>query len=357
MLPALAHAWRHWHRPLMAFTVAMAALAVFSLGGLFLDDRTVVGDPVWMKPLKFALSFIAYSLSAAWLLSRLPAAKARRGHRLGSALALISAVEMVLIVGQAARGRRSHFNGETVLDAVAFQAMGALAGLIWLVSLAIAVLTLRKRMPDRALGLALRAGFGLALVGMILAVHMTAAPGQADPATDSLGAHTVGAPDGGSGMPVIGWSLEGGDMRIPHFLGLHALQLLPLLLWVLDLLAPRWPRLREATVRHRLVRTAAVAASGALALVTWQALRGQPLLSPDAATLAAVAALAAVTGLLTWHALAGHRTLELDVLAGPDGEPGAVPAGPGRPASADDRHRDGIPPTRTLLPGSGAAHR
>ena len=86
-------------------------------------------------------------------------------------------------------------------------------------------------------------------------------------------------------------------LRIAHFVGLHALQALPLLAWLLIVLAGRFPRLAPPAVRARLVAVGAFSHAGLLALLLWQALRGQALLHPDARTLVAAAALAAVTAL------------------------------------------------------------
>lgn len=41
--------------------------------------------------------------------------------------------------------------------------------------------------------------------------------------------HTIGANDGSEGLLITNWSKQYGDLRVAHFFGIHALQILPLL--------------------------------------------------------------------------------------------------------------------------------
>ncbi|MFF9843120.1 hypothetical protein [Streptomyces sp. NPDC013740] len=275
----------------------MGLLALVSVGGLLFDDRVLVGAPIWAKPFKFSVSFVAYGLTLAWMLSLLPTARARRvGWWAGTVLTLASLTEMVLITIQVVRGKQSHFNSATPFDAALFQAMGVTVVVLWLAALVIAVLLLRARILDRATAWAVRLSSFVALAGAAIGFVMVRPTAeqlaQEDPAT--LGAHSVGVPDGGPGMPLTGWSTAGGDLRIAHFFGMHALQLIPLLLLALSALASRFARLADDRIRLRLVLVASAAYTAVFALVTWQALRGQPLLSPDGPTLAVAGAIVAL---------------------------------------------------------------
>ncbi|MFB7452619.1 hypothetical protein [Streptomyces sp. NPDC056194] len=278
----------------------MAVLAVVSAVGIVVDDRILVGVPIWTKPFKFSVSFVAYGLSLAWMLSLLPRGR-RAGWWAGTVLTVASVVEMVLITLQVVRGTRSHFNQATPFDSAVFQIMGGTVAVLWLCALVIAVLLLRARILDRAMAWAVRLSSLIALAGAAVGFLMVR-PTPEQLTTDNptiVGAHSVGVPDGGPSMPVTGWASNGGDLRIPHFFGMHALQLLPLLLIALTALATRFPglvRLADERVRLRLTLTASAAYAATFVLLTWQALRGQALLAPDGATLAGAATIVLAGG-------------------------------------------------------------
>ncbi|MGI9148489.1 MAG: hypothetical protein ACR2IK_18380 [Chloroflexota bacterium] len=151
-------------------------------------------------------------------------------------------------------------------------------------SLLAAALLLVRRLPDVAFAWSLRLGLAIALIGMGVALFMTSptpaqlAPLSAGGSLTTIGAHSVGVPDGGPGLPIVGWSTVGGDLRVPHFVGLHALQVLPVIGWLLS-------RFTGFDTSHRLalIWTAGLSYLGLVMALTWQALRGQSLIAPDAA--------------------------------------------------------------------------
>ncbi|MFJ9762545.1 hypothetical protein ACIRUY_01895 [Streptomyces erythrochromogenes] len=328
--------WRTWHRPLVVFALVMALWAVGSAVGLAVDDRVLTGAPIWAKPFKFSISFVAYCLALAWMISLLGEDRPRLRRTAwwaGTTVAVASAVEMVLITLQVLRGVRSHFNSATPFDTQVYSLMGNTVVVLWLGTLVVAALLWRARTADRATAWSIRISTVLALTGAGLGFLMslpTPEQQRREAAGVRLlesGAHSVGVPDGGPGMFLTGWSTTGGDLRIPHFFGMHALQLLPLLVLALAALAPHHARLRDERVRVRLVLTAGAVYAGVLALLTWQALRGQSLVRPDGATLGAAAAVLAggVLGVLV--ALFGRRRGTAPVEEGHGHAGGEVVAG------------------------------
>jgi hypothetical protein len=287
---------RRGHAGLFWFAAVMGAVAVAAVVGTVVDDRVLLGAPVWLKPLKFAASFGLYALTLAWMASLV-----HRGRRVatvtGWVLVVLSALEMVIIVGQAARGVRSHFNDDTPFDQALFSVMGSAVAVIWLATAVLAVVVVRQRIADKVVAWSVGLGLLVSLLGMSVGLLMTGQPGG--------GAHSVGVADGGPGLPLVGWSTTGGDLRVGHFVGLHALQVVPLLGAVLAAV-PR--RVLPERARLRLVLVAAAGYLGLVGLLTWQALRGQPLLAPDAATLAAAGVLlAAVVGGGALGVITGRR--------------------------------------------------
>lgn len=297
-----------WHGPLVV-TAALCALAlVAAVAGLALDDRTLIGRPVWLKPAKFALSIAVYAVTLAWLLSLLVRWR-HTGWWLGTAVSVMVVGELAAIGLQAWRGELSHYNYATTFDAVVYNAMAVMIVSAWAANLGIGVILLAQRVGERSTTWAVRIGTAIALAGMAAAFFMTVPSETQMVALEDggpetvVGAHTVGLADGGPGLPVVGWSTVAGDLRVAHFVGIHGLQVLILLALVLVSLARRYPRLEPDAVRLRVVAVVGAAYAGLLLLTAWQALRGQSVVRPDALTLSAAGLLTAAAVLGLWWAL------------------------------------------------------
>uniref|UniRef100_UPI000DE1DF00 hypothetical protein n=1 Tax=Nonomuraea lactucae TaxID=2249762 RepID=UPI000DE1DF00 len=311
VLESAPPAVRRPHRPLLLMVASMALLLVVSAVALVADDRVLLGAPIWGKPVKFAVSFIVYGLTLAWLL-RLPHKASRWTWGVATLLAVAGMLDVGIIAVQAARGTFSHFNeaDEPLNDAIQLIFSVGVQALM-LANLVLAGLLIFQRLGDRAITWAIRAGMTFVVAGIGLGLLIPMRSSGVWTAKDAAGhsvplaaQHNVGVPDGGPGLPLTGWSTVGGDLRIPHFVGLHGLQVMLVVALVLGFLATRVTRLRDERTRAGLVIVAAAAYTGLIALVTWQALRGQALIHPDGQTLGALALLAAATTAAGWAVLA-----------------------------------------------------
>jgi len=239
----------------------VAGLLMASVAALF-DTRLVLGINPWIKPIKFFSSIAIFLWTMAWLMAETDARHQRRLILIRWTMVVSMLGEIGLISMQAARGTTSHFNIQTPFDIAVFNAMGIM---IVANSLAVAwfITALRPVTSDRAGYLwGIRAGLLLFVIGSFQGFMMVANMG-----------HGIPGPDGGPGLPFVNWSTTGGDLRIAHFIGLHALQMLPLVGFVAD---RGWS---AVSARPRLVQGAAVVWLAAMVVALMLALAGRPLLA------------------------------------------------------------------------------
>lgn len=204
--------------PVLFWTsVGHLVLLALMLGAAPFDARTVLGINPWIKPIKFAVSNSIYMLTVGWLLFHLPAAEKVKA-RVCNLVAATAIAETALITLQAARGTTSHHNVSTLGDAGILGVMGLMIVLNTIVIIYVALKFWRTEPAVPAPYLwGIRLGLTMFILasmeGFVMVGHMS---------------HSVGVADGGPGLPFVNWSTRGGDLRIAHFVGLHALQVLPL---------------------------------------------------------------------------------------------------------------------------------
>jgi len=228
-------------RTLLVGIALQAALLLVCLIAYGFDDRLLSDISVWSKPIKFQLSLIVLMATIAWLLPLIsPTTRAGRSVAWTClAIALSSTLEITYLVVQAARGRASHFNIETPIEALGYQIMGIGAVILVAGCFVIGLLIWRRGAESAPSGLRYGAAIGL-MLGAVLTLITAGILGSGQLASNS---HWIGGlrSDAG-GLFLLGWSRSGGDLRVPHFFATHIMQALPLLGLMLDRLAPGFVR-------------------------------------------------------------------------------------------------------------------
>jgi hypothetical protein len=196
---------------------------IYFLGGIFAailsltTDTIVLGINAWIKPMKFFFSIWIFVWTMAWFLRHLENKRAVRRYTVMVVIVMI--IEQVIITWQAANGRLSHFNIDTPLYQALFYIMGAAITVLTAWTGVIGFYFFKQKTFSSTMAYI----WGIRL-GIVLFVIFSFEGGI----MASRLAHTVGAPDGGPGLPIVNWSTQYGDLRIAHFVGIHALQVLPL---------------------------------------------------------------------------------------------------------------------------------
>lgn len=252
--PALdSSSW--WRSPRAAPLAIVGAILVAS-GLVYAVIWAVLGGewegPVtWRKPILFGISGGLTSLSLGWAWTKLPW---RRGDGwLATSTAWALLVEVALIDLQKWRGVASHFNRDTLLDSLLYDAMGVLIVWVTIVAIDLTIRFFRLPVPLPAdMLLATRAGLVLLVISCLLGIWVSV--------NGELRMWAKLEPEqfGAAGVP-----------KFPHGAVIHAIQWLPLLAW-----AARRAGLSERT-RFRLVAVATLGSSLVLVYALVQTLAGR----------------------------------------------------------------------------------
>ncbi|MFM7446100.1 MAG: hypothetical protein ACKO2N_19750 [Tabrizicola sp.] len=202
---------------LMRLTLFIAQATLPLMAAYGLDERLFQGDNVWVKPLKFHLALAVYTGTLAAFAMLLPDGTftSRRWRVYIGAVTACILAELLWIGGAAALGTASHFN-QTGIWAALYGLMGVAAVTLTSLSLAMGLVFWRHRADPLMLSVAL---------GLVLTFVLTVPVAGT---MSSLTGHLVGTPVTGARFPLMGWSSEVGDLRLPHFLATHAMHFVPL---------------------------------------------------------------------------------------------------------------------------------
>ena len=224
------------HSPILYWIVIVhCVFAIASISGSFIDDRTLMGINVWIKPLKFSISTAIYILTVGFLTTLYPFSK-RKKNLINNIVSWTLLIEIGLIIYQASRGVQSHYNVSNPFDGLIFTAMGILIAINVLIMVLFIFETLRLKLKTtKLLQWAILLGWIIVFFGSWVGGQMI-----------SEMSHNIGIKDGGPGLPIVNWSTIAGDLRVAHFFGLHGLQIIPIFAL---LISKKW----KTTTRNQII--------------------------------------------------------------------------------------------------------
>ncbi|MEM7548687.1 MAG: hypothetical protein AAF363_03375 [Bacteroidota bacterium] len=192
-------------------------LTIITLILIPLESRLVLGINLWIKPLKFSFSILIFLLTSLWMMEVI-GYQGLKKDILSWVLVATMLFEIFCIIFQAGRGQLSHFNVTDPIGSVMFPLMAWAITIAYLVYALILIDSFRYPLSvSPSMLWAIRLGILVFLFGLISGFMMG---GRLQ--------HTVGVPDGGPSLPFTNWSTVAGDLRVSHFLSIHAIQVLPI---------------------------------------------------------------------------------------------------------------------------------
>lgn len=202
---------------LFYFGLVCLVLSLFFLLLSKLSPIQVYNISAWIKPFKFAFSTFLFAWAMAWYCYYLPSFNIRFYNW---TVIVLLGFEIVYIALQASRGQLSHYNLSTPLYSFLYSLMAIAASVVTLYTAYVGILFFTNSFPLLPTYYLWSIRFGIAIFvvfsfeGFVMGSKLT---------------HTIGGADGGTGIPILNWSTKFGDPRVAHFIGMHALQVLPLL--------------------------------------------------------------------------------------------------------------------------------
>lgn len=258
--------------PLYWVGLALLIISIPTLALTLLDGRQLQGVSVWLKPFKFQISTGAYLLTLALFMVWLPAQALRtKKARYVVWSAVISGLfEVAYITVQGSLGLASHYNLSSRFFANMYTLMGIGAVVLASASLVLGILIARNQAYELPALLKLAVVLGLILTFVI-------GTGFGGYLSAQRAGHWVGGvlSDSG-GLPLVKWSRSGGDLRVAHFFGIHAMHFIPAFAFALHLAGTKQIAQMTQTRAVKAVWIFAIAFTGFCTWTFVQALRGLP---------------------------------------------------------------------------------